>query len=307
LTPFPTSFTWKAVQNTPVPRAEGTKFVAGGKFYTFGGFVGPNLLTTREVDVFDPATNTWSRAADTPDRMTHAATAVDEQTGTVWVGMFFLHDGLKSSTLVWKYNVATNTWSTGPSLPQGRGAGAMAIVGRELHAWGGLDTNQKGRAEHWRLDLNNPSAGWVTDTPMPRTVNHHGGVALNGKLYSIGGIEDKIENTSNRTEVLIYDPATRQWTQGTPLPVAMGHIGPDTFVYGNHIVIAGGQVNADNERLSTIVLDYNAETDKWSYLPSLPAVRKSAAVGIINGKIIVANGNMNTSPYLAATTWVSSL
>ena len=183
----------------------------------------------------------------------------------------------------------------------------MAIVGRELHAWGGLDVNQKGRAEHWRLDLDHPETGWVTDTPMPRTVNHHGGVSLNGKLYSIGGIEDKIENTSNRTEVLIYDPATRVWTQGKPLPIGMGHIGPDAFVYNNHIIIAGGQVNADFEKLSTLVLDYNADTDTWSNLPSLPAVRKSAAVGVIDGKIIVANGNMNTSPYLAATTWVSQL
>jgi N-acetylneuraminic acid mutarotase len=290
-----------------VPRAEGAKFVANGKFFTFGGFVGENLLTTREVDVFDPQTNTWSRAADTPDRMTHAATAVDEQTGTAWVGMFFLHDGLKSSTLVWKYDVATNTWSNGPSLPQGRGAGAMAIVGRELHAWGGLDVNQKGRAEHWRLDLDHPENGWVTDTPMPRTVNHMGGVSVNGKIYSLGGIEDKIENTSNRTEVLVYDPATRQWTQGVPLPIPLAHIGPDTFAYGNHILIAGGQTNADFEKLVNTVIDFDVTTGKWTTLPSLPAIRKSAACGVIDGKIIVANGNMPGSPYISATTWVSSL
>jgi N-acetylneuraminic acid mutarotase len=252
-------------------------------------------------------TNTWSKGVDMPDGVTHAATAVDEQTGTVWVGMFFLHDGIHSSKLVYKYDIASKTWSNGPQLPDGRGAGAMAIVGRELHAWGGLDVNQKGRAEHWRLDLDHPEKGWVTDTPLPRTVNHMGGVALNGKLYSLGGIEDKIENTSNRTEVLIYDPATRRWTQGTPMPIAFAHIGPDTFQYGNHIVIAGGQTNADFEKLTDTVIDYDVTTDKWTFLPKLPAIRKSAACAVINGKIIVANGNMPGSPYISATTWVSSL
>ena len=181
-----------------------------------------------------------------------------------WVGMFFQNDGIHSSNLVLEYDPSANKWSFGPSLPAGRGAGAMAIVGRELHAWGGLDANQKGHAEHWRLDLDNPAAGWVTDTPLPEDVNHMGGVSLGGKLYSIGGIHDKIENASNKTTVRVYDPATRQWTTAAPLPEGLGHIGPDTYSDGHQIIIAATQTNTADEDLITDVFRYDPTTNAWT-------------------------------------------
>lgn len=295
---------WHTAPNCPSNRAEGGKFVANGKLYTFGGFTGPNLFVGKQVDVFDPAANKWSQAAPMPIAVTHAAAAVDPKTGIAWVGMFFLNDGIHSSNLVLEYNTHTNTWSSGPKLPDGRGAGAMAIVGRELHAWGGLDVHFKGRAEHWRLDLDHPERGWVTDTPMPETVNHMGGVSLGGKLYSIGGILDKQEDTSNKTAVRVYDPATRKWTSAASLPIGLAHIGPDTYSDGTQIVIAGGQTNGGVDLKVRNVFRYDAATNRWSQLPMIPQARKSAALGIINGKLVLANGNMASSPYISNTTWV---
>jgi N-acetylneuraminic acid mutarotase len=303
---FPQNIQWKALATSPLPRAEGSAFTAGGKLYVFGGFVGPKLAVSKELDRYDPATNTWTRMADMPDTVTHAATAVDPQTGLVWVGTFFLHNGLNSSQSVYVYDPAANTWSSGPNLPAARGAGAMAIVGRELHAWGGLDVNQKGHAEHWRLNLDDTTAGWVTDTPMPKDVNHNAGVSLNGKLYSIGGIHDKVEFSSNRTDVYVYDPATRQWTAGTPLLQGLGHIGPATTVAAGHIVIAGGQPNAAGEIMVTTVVVFDPDTNAWTTNTPLPAPRKSSGTAFVDGKLYVVNGNSPFSPFLSNQLWVSS-
>ena len=176
--------------------------------------------------MYDPAANTWSTAAAMPIPVTHAATAVYGD--TVYVGTFFKGDGIHSSNLILEYHVAENTWSYGPSLPAGRGAGGMGIIGNTLYAWGGLDINRLGHAEMWSLDLTNPSAGWQDAPPLPEELDHFGFASVGGKLYTVGGITDKLENTSNHTTVYVFDPATGQWTQGraaapVPGPHRPGH------------------------------------------------------------------------------------
>src|SRR5439155_20910802 len=144
--------------------------------------------------------------------------AVDPITDTMWTGGFFLNDGNNASGLVYEYHVATDTWEQGPPLPKGIGAGQMAVVGRELHYWGGRDRQNHGSVLHWHLNLDDQSAGWIDDTPMPVTANHNAAVVLGGKMYSIGGIIDKLENSSKETSVLVYDPATRLRTTVPPRP-----------------------------------------------------------------------------------------
>jgi hypothetical protein len=86
--------------------------------------------------------------------------------------------------------------------------------------------------------------------------------------------------------------------------MGLGHIGPDTTVAGDKIVIAGGQINAATETEITTVLMYDPATNKWTTLPSLPLPRKSAFCGFIDGKLIVSCGNQPNSPYESATTWL---
>ena len=92
--------------------------------------------------------------------------------------------------VVYRFDTVANSWTRGPDLPGARGAGAMVIVGRELHFWGGLINRDFDSDAHWRLNLDNVSAGWVTDTKVPEGVNHQGGVVVNGKIYSVGGMAD---------------------------------------------------------------------------------------------------------------------
>ena len=97
---------------------------------------------------------------------------------------------------------------------------------------------------------------------------------------------------------------TRQWSTAAPLPEGLGHIGPDTYSDGRHIIIAVGQTNAATEDLITDVFRYEPATNAWTRLTSIPQPRKSSAVGIINRKVVVANSNSYTSPYISNTTRV---
>lgn len=298
------NLTWHTASSAPFARAEGTRAVVNNLMYVVGGFTSASTLAvTNQLDVFDPAANTWTRLADMPVPETHGAAAVY---GTdIWVGGFFKNDGVSASSLIYKYDTVHNTWTQEPSLPAGRGAAGMAILGHMLHVWGGLTGATTSAADHWALDLDNVSGGWQTLAPLPQRLSHMGSVSLNGKLWSIGGFMDKTETSGNQSIVYRYDPASDKWSADVAaMPLGLSHINPDTVIAGSDIVIAGGQYNASADTVTTQVLQYDPTTNKWSYLPSLPAARKSACAGYINGKLIVSCGNQANSPYLSATTWV---
>jgi N-acetylneuraminic acid mutarotase len=211
---------------------------------------------------------------------------------------------MTASGAMFSYDVKSDTWSPEPALPEDIGAGQLAIVGRELHYFGGRLPNMVGQTTHWRLDLDDPQAGWIDDTPMPASSNHMGVAVVNNEIYAIGGLLDKQESSGNLTAVWAYDPNTRQWSAAAPLPSGRGHIAPSTTVADGKIIVAGGELNGGMNKYSLTVLEYDPTLNQWSYLPNLPAVRSSSIVAYINGKLIVAGGNISGSPYVTSQVWV---
>ena len=69
------SITWTTRAQSPIARAEALKAVVKTKLYVFGGFSNELGPVTRS-DVYDPATNTWTKVTDMPTRLTHAGVAV---------------------------------------------------------------------------------------------------------------------------------------------------------------------------------------------------------------------------------------
>lgn len=299
--------TWKTAAPMPVPRAEGGSFVADGRLYTFGGFNDGQLHISTETDYYDPATNKWTRVADAPVRVNDDPVAVDPVTDTAWIGGFYLNDGFHPSPLVYSYNIKTNQWTQGPSLPANIGAGGMGIVGRELHYWGGRDKNNIGTTAHLRLNLDDVAAGWIADTPIPLTTNHVGTAVVGGKLYSIGGIVNKNENHSNEKNVWIYDPATRQWSAGTPMSFGVGHIASAVAVWNDQIIVAGGEVDGDADVMTKAVLDYDTATNTWTRLTDLPDFRQSSFAAAIGDTLVITGGNTYNAPYINGMTWTALL
>lgn len=306
-----TPFSWSDRAPAPQALAEAQGMMVGGKLYVMGGFFNTGEEATQRADVFDPATNRWTRLADVPAKLTHAAT-VDDGQGNIYLLGGYLGDHPGPSTnQVWKYSIATNTWSAGPSLPEARGAGAAARIGNQIHFFGGAVrtdvSDTVDRSAHVVLDL--ATNTWSTKAPLPNPRNHLGGVALNGKIYAIGGQRSFRENTENQDQVDVYDPQTDTWSQAAPMPNPRGHISASTFVWNNKIVVAGGSVNGAMFGLaSTEVTMYEPQTNAWTRATPLPAARKTPVGGAWNNLLIVATGDgVDASPDPTATNWAGQL
>jgi hypothetical protein len=300
-------------------RFEAVGGVAAGKLYEFSGYYTLNskgILATPECDAYDPVTNTWQRIADIPQPISHCGQVADEDNPNdpvFWLAGGFLgdHPG-PSTTEVWKYDINNNTWTSGPPLPDQRGAGALVKLGRELHYFGGT-IRQNGvyladYGTHWAFNLDTDTAWRTTTTdgqilaPMPNPRNHIGGTVLNGKIYAVGGQYLGDQNTP-QAEVDVYDPATNSWSQTAPMPRAISHVTANVFVRNSLMVVTSGRMA--NDVLIPNVIQYDPTTNTWSELPPLPGPRQSPVSGLIGDQTVVTCGDRGNSK-LQAQTWVTN-
>lgn len=297
---------WKTVAPSPVSRAEAMGAVVNGKLYVLGGFMslsdGTTLAQTR-CDVYDPATDTWTRLADEPTAITHAGVVVDGSMIYLIGGYVGNHPG-EGTTLVHRYDTATDTWSLAASLPEARGAGSAAILDRKIHFFGGMNgARTQDQAEHWVLDLNDPAATWTAAAPLANARNHTAAVALNGKIYCVGGQHSQEAAQDAQREVNCYDPATGTWTRVADLPVVRSHTNASTFVMDGRIIVLGGE-SGYNLPQSTIYA-YDPALNTWSLIGLLPGNRSTSVAGVIApNQIISSTGN---TPNASTTTWIGTL
>src|ERR1700693_5103598 len=72
---------WKKAAPSPFARVEAPSAVVDGKLYLFGGFT-DDLQASNQVDVYDPASDSWARKKDIPTRLTHLNPASDGK--SIW-------------------------------------------------------------------------------------------------------------------------------------------------------------------------------------------------------------------------------
>lgn len=298
-----TTISWSTKASNPLKRAEAGGGVVNGKLYVLGGLyldTDGDILATRRADVYNPATNRWTRLRDMPEKLTHAQGVVDGN--NIWFAGGYVgdHPGPGSSH-VWKYNTTNDTWTSIVDLPADRGAGGSALIGRELHFFGGMnETRDEESGDHWSLNIDNPNAQWVRRASLLNPRNHTAGAAVNGVLYALGGQHGQEEEQDAQNDIERYDPVANRWTKVADLPAGRSHHASSTFVIGNTLIIVGGETgHGQNMRQVTA---WNPSTNKFTELTKLPAARSTQVAGVLpDGRIIASTGN---APSPVSTTWI---
>jgi hypothetical protein len=295
--PPTTTINWSTVAAAPIGRHEGGSAVVGGKLYAFGGYTDNTFTPTARVDAYDPSTNTWQQRANLPVAATHMGVATDG-TDVYFAGGYPIGSGGTGQTFstaaVWKYSPSTDTWSSLPDLPAPRGGGALALVGRVLHFFGGSDANRADATTHWTLNVDTGTA-WATAAPFPVGRNHMGAVTLGGKVYAVAGQSGQDAAAVYTKSLDAFDPVTGAWTSAAPLPTVRSHNGPATFVSNGDIFTIGGEVSFN---VPTDEVDiYDPVSNAWGFGTHLPVAHDSGIAGVINGTIYYSGGNFSTTTY----------
>ncbi|MEO6497848.1 MAG: kelch repeat-containing protein, partial [Mucilaginibacter sp.] len=183
---------WKMLAPLPNPRQHSGSVVYEEKIYYIGGQHGQDdkLVAQKEVDRYDPVTNTWKKMADLP---------VPEGTmgrghicsATIVLGEYIIvvagetvHNSGRTN-IVSAYMPALNTWQNLTPLPQTRYSGVAANLGGVIYYTGGSKTNitYMGQGVNTVQQVESLTV-WNADTDQPIKTLLSGDTIDIGKLAS---------------------------------------------------------------------------------------------------------------------------
>lgn len=134
-----------------------------------------------------------------------------------------------------------------------------------------------------------PANPWTLLAAFPQPSEEVLGASANGKLYVFAGLAP---GWKPKALVFEFDPATNQWAQKKPMPMASHHVAFATL--GDKIYAFGGFKLPDNAPAAWVPLDnawqYDPAADEWKALAPLPSPRGAAAAAVAGGKIYVTGG-----------------
>ncbi|MHC4546426.1 MAG: Kelch repeat-containing protein, partial [Planctomycetota bacterium] len=119
---------------------------------------------------------------------------------------------------------------------------------------------------------------WAAKADMPTARQQLGVATLGGKIYAIGGYNDRVENEE-------YDPVLDIWSVKANIPTGRECLGVVSVI--NRIYAIGG---ISSFRVSTNEV-YDPETDVWSSSVDMPMSRSNFAAAGVGGRIYVIGGD----------------
>jgi N-acetylneuraminic acid mutarotase len=137
-----------------------------------------------------------------------------------------------------------------------------------------------------------PINPWKKAAPFPYPDEELYGVALNGKMYVIGGWDEGKAAGLNYE----YDPATDKWTEKKGMPQLAHHAA--LAAANGKIYVIGGFVPAKDTQIPTggawepiaDTWEYDPAADSWKSLAPVPTKRGAAVAVEVAGKIYVIGG-----------------
>ncbi len=283
----PSSKTWTPMTDLPEPRSSHQAVIDGNTLYVVGGWAlagGSYDSTWSETlvscDLSHP-TCTW-KSSPLPFKTRAMGAAVHH-------GKMYVVGGLtpaEATSAVWVGDLATNTWTPGPAMPDENLTPTAAVWGNQLFTNGG-DGNV------YRLSADGNS--WETAGALQFSRMFHQLVAGNDGLWVVGGVPGKVRGARVRhvEQVTAAPSAGTVWTLDAQ-STAKNRQG--VFLNGTQLYVFGGNNSLEQHDFETknfVNSSYRLDLGSldWKPLDDFPAARQSM-------QAIVSGGEENRTAYV---------
>ena len=166
-------------------------------------------------------------------------------------------------------------------MPETRMSGAAVSLGDFIYVAGGVGGTDALLRYDPVLDT------WERLAPLSRQREHLAAVALDDKLYVLGG---RWADVGTLATVDVYDPEADTWQNGPSMLAARSGFGA-TVVDGK-IVVAGGELlDRQPWRALSSVEIYEPAGGQWSLLPELPVGLHGFPLASADGRVYAIGGS----------------
>ena len=241
----------------------------GGKVYLVGGNGGPGWDSLDTIDEYNPEVGTSPLLTLKPAR-SGAGVAVHENK-IYTVGGFSDDSGFLRTVERHDPNAPSSPPTAFPDLPGARSMLGAAAVGGKLYAVGGCTgasspCGPTGTVQV--LDIGDPRAGWKSGPALSRVRGRLSVVASGGKIYAIGGYDERSRPNPWLNTVEVYEPGAGSW-KGEKEGVAQlntPRAAPAVVADDRRIYVVGG-LGPGDRTLDTVEV-YDIQANTWTVLES---------------------------------------
>ena len=287
---------WQLLPSMAVPRIgftatlmqDGRVLIVGGRTRTFA--VSPDGSPTSIVEIFDPVSSTFSRAAGlrTP-RAGHTATLLAS-------GKVLVAGGDPAGTAE-IYDPSTNSWTLAGPMHGRRydHAAALLLDGKVLVTGGGASppigiSSRGARTASTPAEIYDPATDtwYLAATPaLDRPEYPTATTLLDGRVLVVGGqyMYSSADESTETSE--IYDPASNRWSFTAPeTSTGARQYHTATLLQDGRVLVAGGFRDGVSVSWSAL---YDPVSDSWTRLPTMNVGRCGHAAQMLrDGRVLVA-------------------
>jgi hypothetical protein len=287
-----TSDAWTALAPAPTALTEVGAAAFEGELWVVGG-ISDEPTTVTDVQVFDPATDSWRSGPDIPEPLHHTAVVATGDQLVVIGGYVDL--GFTPTAEVFVLDDDRQGWSSGPALPSPRGAGAAAWDGTRIVYGGGITDDGLTDEVLAIDDLDDGTWQPTGNLSIPRD---HLGASSDGegRVWFLAGRENSLDANLATVDLVEGDGVE---TIGE-LPTARG--GVAAFHAPAHGACLAGGEQPDATFAEVECIDAEGAT---TTLPELAEARHGLGADVIDGVAYVALGG--PEPMLAVSDTVEAL
>ncbi len=279
--------TWTAATAHPSLVLDRPVATVGTNMYAFAGVVGGAISSASQK--FDGTA--WTAIAPTPTAIEFPS-AVSNGTNIYIMGGALTGTGAPQTTN-YRYNVATDTYTTLAPSSVGTWSHAAVFLNGKIYKIGGIAAAPSSAVEIYDIAANT----WTAGAAYPIAAGFVSAVELGGFIYAAGGID-----AAGTAKTFRYDPVANTWNDAAIADLPATRWGAAHAAYRNGFVLAGGYVGGDvAANMSTSVISWDPNTNTWTALPSMLAERSRMTGAILNDAFHVIGGRSIASPAFGGT------
>jgi N-acetylneuraminic acid mutarotase len=225
---------WSELDPKPLPVADVTAAVIGGKIYIPGGRT-QNDEITDVLEIYSPLDGSWQRGENLPVGL--SAYAIVPYEGNLY--LFGGWDGESYRNTVYEYNPEQDRWREMTPMSTARAFAGAAVAGGKIFVVGGFD-GRRGltSVEVYIPEIEDSDADpWGEAVPLPASRYGMGVVGLGNMIHIVGGEVGAGGSQSS----LVYSPQDGIWQEfdspDAKTVTSLGLVPLDTQLY-----LIGGQI-----------------------------------------------------------------
>ena len=197
-------------------------------------------------------------------------------------------EGLNTVPFVDIYDVDSDTWSMGPSLPIAPNHAMAAAHDGVVYHLGGYLVGLDQPTDRVLALIDD---AWVDLPPMPEPRAAGAAEFFGNKLYVVGGVNP----AGVVDDVFIYNPKTEKWSTAPGPKTEREH---ETLVRRGKYLYAVGGRQLTFETTMASVERFDPATKRWKSMPPLPFPAAGHVSAVTrNGLMVVAGGEVAAGPF----------